>query len=277
MPAMAGSLVSLCMSRMRYSSIYNRYLFRGSRAVRATTPGTAHVQHLDQPSTADWLEGNPLLVLDVKAAGHRCLISLDDRLLQFTNELQSFPCVPNRLISCAIHAKVRDMCRTQFGDDACIYILADRKYYCTRRGLRVYELEGLQRVTEGNVDEIMSALIPGIADHPSYIESDYLLNHGPAFAWYVDGKPVGFAGTHSSGMCDQVGNIGMVFVKDAYRGRGGAQALVSHVARALLEVDRLPLYGCDVDNVESWRTAESVGFVLSGYTCQAYVCLSQNE
>jgi len=144
-------------------------------------------------------------------------------------------------------------------------MLTDLKYYCVPSRLRRFRADACHRVTADNVEEVIGALQHGgIADDPQYI-----LSNGPAYAWYDAERPIGFAGVHSSYLQDRIGNIGMVFVEEQFRQRGIAQTLVSAVAEALFcEEGRLPVYGCAIDNLASWHTAERVGFQLGGYTCR---------
>lgn len=261
------------MPPMHYARVYERYLFHGQRRVRRARAGVTGVFPIESPATADWLEAKPRLVVDLKATLDRCQVSVDACLADHGEQLRRLPCGAEELIASAAHDRIRDLCRVRFGDRASVQVLADRKHYASRRSLRLYAMAGVERATPRHAEAIMAALIPGIADDPAYMDAAYLLGHGPAFVWYEDGAPVGFAGVHRSAMSDQVGNVGMVFVKPGYRHRGGARALVSQVAAALLAEGRLPHYGCDVNNTASWRTAESVGFRLAGYTCRAYVRL----
>lgn len=90
-------------------------------------------------------------------------------------------------------------------------------------------------------------------------------------------KPRGFAGVHRSRMTDRVGNVGVVFVEEAYRGRGVAKALVSAVAAGLLAAGRVPMYGCSADNQVSAGIAQAVGFLLRGYRCRVTISRDQTE
>jgi len=159
-----------------------------------------------------------------------------------------------------------DVCRRVYGDSR-LRVVVGLNFYCTRRSLRIHPMPGVTRVTRGNVDEIITALKPGIGEYAD----ESILANGPAFAFYHNGRPVGFAGVHSSFMSDKVGNVGCVFVEEAHRGRGIAKAVVSAVAGELLAAGRVPVYGCFADNTGSVRTAQRAGFAMRGYNCRIFV------
>lgn len=56
-------------------------------------------------------------------------------------------------------------------------------------------------------------------------------------------------------------DIGIITRPDC-RGQGLGAAAVAYFARQQQRVGRLPLYGCDIENIGSDRLAESVGFTL---------------
>ncbi len=255
------------MDTCEYERIFTQYFFGGSELAADLVTLDA----LGEQSPVDWLAGHPRLVLRMKAAQQRCLVAMSAALQPHATQLKCLPTTAENCLAEDVEGLLGEMCRHVYPPDAVIYIVTERNYYCTPTSLRLMNLEGMQRATPDNVEEIRAALIPGIADKPEYLSGKDILGYGPAFAWYQDRQPVGFAGTHASFMRDSVGNVGMVFVKEAYRRRGAGTALVAAVADALLARGRLPVYGCFANNIASTHSAEKAGFLFAGFSCRVFV------
>jgi len=94
-----------------------------------------------------------------------------------------------------------------------------------------------------------------------------------AFAYFLDGRAVAFAGTHPVGnFSDRIGNV-MVGTLDGYRRRGCGKALVSATTGRLLNQERVAVYGTNDDNVASIRTAQSVGYRTYCHTFQVRLAI----
>ncbi|MCE5323622.1 GNAT family N-acetyltransferase [bacterium] len=256
------------MCAVHYSNVYEKYLFRKDDNI--VTPRQTIVAQMETLAAGNFLSVSPRIVMDLKASWRRCIIKYDPQLMGFINSIPSLPYSAHKLLELGMHILLEEYCRREFSAQS-YELLADQKFYCTPRILKKQDQEGICEVTSGNIDEILHELVPGIADKPEYVTGGDILSAGPAFAWYQNGKPVGFAGTHSSYMSERVGNIGMVFVTERYRGNGAAKRLVAAVADRLLKAGRMPVYGCSVYNPASIKTALGAGFKLAGYTIRLFI------
>jgi GNAT superfamily N-acetyltransferase len=259
---------------LNYAKVYELYEFRGKEALQNLPAGVVTTKplpgELEEPET-EWLN-NAHLVLKLNSSSRRCCVQLGSAFQQDELPIKSLPIAPNDHISLDTQARLQDICKIVYGNDARMHVHTDLVFYCTKSGLRTFPRDKIIRVTRKNAGEVIANLANGgIAARPEYIDADYILNHGPAYTWYEDGRPIGFCGVHRSFMSDKVGNEGMVFVDNKYRGRGIARALVSAVTADLIDADRVPLYACLMENIASVKTAESVGFRLCGYRCNVYV------
>ncbi len=91
-------------------------------------------------------------------------------------------------------------------------------------------------------------------------DADYFLKDGAAFACWVDGNPVAFAGTHPVGeFSDRVGNV-MVGTLAEHRGRGHGKAVVSATTGKLLRQGLVGVFGTLTSNIPSIRAARAVGY-----------------
>lgn len=77
---------------------------------------------------------------------------------------------------------------------------------------------------------------------------------GVMYGAFMEDRPVGFIGMHSEG------SIGMLYVEEAYRGRGIAASLEAYIVNRILERGWTPYGHVVVDNEASVRLQEKLGF-----------------
>ena len=262
------------MSELRYSSIFEQY-YRGARwrsLKERLSPGEVNVRDLpreDEAVVADWLEGNPTLVLRLKASRLGCIAWLGPALKRRAGWFSHLPARHADIRANQVHLALKEFCESVYGTQALVHVLPDIHFYCTRRGLRSFPSDHLRRATLDSAPAIARWLV-----HEGELyecDPSYILDNGPAYTWFEEGRPVGFASVHRSEMQDKVGNVGNVFVLPAYRGRGIGKAVVAAVAEGLLDEGRLPVYGCSADNLASAGTAEGAGFRFAGCNYRVYV------
>lgn len=217
----------------------------------------------------DWLDGNPVIALRLKATNRHCHLWLSPSLQDSTFWARQLPHTICGIRNCDIQSLLIETCKALYGSKSLIYVLPDIHYYCSLKGLRTYSSDRPVRVTPSNVLELATWLVD--VGQMYSVDPGYILNNGPAYAWYEDEQPVGFAGVHPSYMQDRIGNVGNVFVSEEHRGRGIAKSVVGAVATELLDEGRMPVYGCSVGNPASAGTAEAVGFTFAGCNYRVYV------
>ncbi len=185
----------------------------------------------------------------------RCLISTQHELV---SEMQRFAdtMTPSQLMTSETREKLAEICYRCLDEDIECYTYSGVKLYCDRSAYLPIADDNVRKITRVNAGEAMTWLL----DEGIPTDVDYLLGDDAAFAYYVDDRPVAFAGTHPVGdMSARIGNV-MVGTHRDHRARGYGKAVVSATTGRLLDQGRVAVYGTSEDNVASQKTALSVGY-----------------
>lgn len=83
---------------------------------------------------------------------------------------------------------------------------------------------------------------------------------GFLYGAFVEGRPVGFIGLHDDG------SMGMLYVEEAYRGKGFGASLEAYLINRLRELDWTPYCHIFSENEASKNLQEKLGLYLSGDT-----------
>ena len=83
---------------------------------------------------------------------------------------------------------------------------------------------------------------------------------GDMYGAFAEGRPAGFIGIHSEG------SLGMLFVEEAYRGRGIGASLEAFGVNRILEKGRTPFVYVEDRNELSLRLQEKLGFIQAKKT-----------
>ena len=131
-----------------------------------------------------------------------------------------------------------------------------RKYCCDADMLRPVHDANVRELTPDNAPDAMRRLKPvGIPD-----DTAYLLAEEAAFAYFLNGHPVAFAGTHPAGdMSDRVGDV-IVGTIEERRRRGFGRAVVSATTEAIVARGKVAVWGMSHNNVAAMKTASSIGY-----------------
>jgi ribosomal protein S18 acetylase RimI-like enzyme len=94
-------------------------------------------------------------------------------------------------------------------------------------------------------------------DRTEYIRER--LQRGPSVGVWAGEELVGWYGTHTA--TDWTVNLGFLYVKGNYRGRGYARMLATALASQVLDQGKAPVCHVQVDNQASLRLHQSIGFL----------------
>lgn len=160
---------------------------------------------------------------------------------------------PARLMDSEIRNKLVEVCGVDVRGDTASRVYLGRKYYCDSDMLVSDSDPNVCKLNPDNASEAIRHLASvGIPDDPKY-----LLAEGTAFAYFTDGVPVAFAGTHPTGaMSDRIGNV-MVGTLGMYRGRGCGRAVIAATTHAVVCRGKVAVWGMSHDNLPAMRTASS--------------------
>ncbi len=134
---------------------------------------------------------------------------------------------------------------------------------CGLDTIRIHSCPGLRRLTELDVESYLTfkQVVSPNCDL-ACCRRDILRNiaDGCAFGVFQNDKVVSEASApHIGVMQDRIEEPGPDTLPE-YRRRGYAKAVLSHTTKAILELDRVPIYRLSKANLASLRTAQSVGY-----------------
>jgi GNAT superfamily N-acetyltransferase len=186
----------------------------------------------------------------------RCLISTQHELLGPVKKVVARVSSPHQLLRTELRDSLLTACSEALAGSDTHMIYFGLKLACDGETLVRVEDHHVRKVTPEIAPEVTASLSQeGVPD-----DVEYMLADDAAFAYYTDGQPVSFAGTHPLGGGGlKVGNV-MVATLEPYRRRGFAKAVVSATTARLLEQGKVAVYGTSDDNIPSIRTALSVGY-----------------
>jgi hypothetical protein len=148
------------------------------------------------------------------------------------------------------------LCRKRAKTDAALEMYLGRKFYCDSEMLIHVADSNVRQLDSENAGQAIRCL--GSADIPD--DLDYLLAEGTAFAYFLDGLPVAFAGTHPAGpLADRIGDI-MVGTLEAHRRSGFGKAVISATTSAIISRGKVAVWGMSYDNFAAMKTAASIGY-----------------
>ena len=147
-------------------------------------------------------------------------------------------------------------CAAIAGHGTALQPYTGRKYCCDAGMLHPVHDANVRRLTPENASTAIRRLgSVGIPDDPAYLLAEHA-----AFAYFLNGEPVAFAGTHPAGdFSDRVGDV-MLGTLEAHRRRGFGRAVISATTEAVVAGGKVAVCGMLHDNLAAMRTAVSVGY-----------------
>lgn len=147
-------------------------------------------------------------------------------------------------------------CTAIAADSTALRTYAGRKFCCDAGMLQLSQDANVHQLAFDNASRAIRRLAAvGIPD-----DASYLLAEDTAFAYFLDGEPVAFAGTHPAGdMCDRIGDV-MVGVLEGYRRRGFGSSVVSATTQAVVARGKVAVWGMSHSDTPAMKTAESIGY-----------------
>lgn len=107
------------------------------------------------------------------------------------------------------------------------------------------------------------SFLDALEAHYHYCDREYLrdrIQSGMMYGAFCKTELLGFIGVHAEG------SMGMLYVEEAYRGRGIGASLEAFLINRLLELDWTPFCQVEVGNKASLRLQEKLGLYLSAGT-----------
>ncbi len=186
----------------------------------------------------------------------RAVVVTQHRLLEQVRRIVEPVGVSPELLADAVRAELLAACEQDGAIGAGLWPYDGIKLYCAETTYPPVDSPDVRQLSIETADEAIAAL--EAIGMPS--TADYLLEDNAAFAYYLHGRPVAFAGTHPvGGFRDRIGNT-MVATLEPYRRRGFGSAVISATTGALLGQGRVAVWGAAPDNVAALRTAAAVGY-----------------
>lgn len=169
-----------------------------------------------------------------------------------------------------VRNRLEMVCRGRLTSKNKYYLYSGMKLYCDKDTHICIRDESVRKLTRDNAAEAITRLSSvGIPD-----EAGYLLTDNAACAYYAEGHPVAFAGTHpAGGMSDRIGDV-MVGTLDGYRRHGYGKAVLSATTGTLIGQGRVAVLGTYDDNIAVVKTGQSVGFRVY---CRVFEVRFQSE
>ena len=123
-----------------------------------------------------------------------------------------------------------------------------------------YTLKEAMPVKHKDIRRLDMSALDYLVAHYTYDSKEYLtdrLSAGAMYGAYVDGELAGFAGIHNDGSC------GLLYVDEAYRGKGIGAALEGYIINTVKNNGYIPFGHVSVDNAASLHMQEKLGLYMS--------------
>ena len=123
-----------------------------------------------------------------------------------------------------------------------------------------YTLKEAMPVKHKDIRRLDLSSLDYVAEHYTYDSEAYLKERiaaGAMYGAFVDGELAGFAGIHNDGSC------GLLYVDDAYRGKGLGASLEGYVVNVVKNNGYIPFGHVSEDNKTSLHMQEKLGLYMS--------------
>ena len=123
-----------------------------------------------------------------------------------------------------------------------------------------YTLKEAMPVKHKDIRRLDMSALDYLVEHYTYDSKEYLADRlaaGVMYGAYVEGELAGFAGIHNDGSC------GLLYVNEAYRGKGIGAALEGYVVNVVKNNGYIPFGHVSVDNAISLHMQDKLGLYMS--------------
>jgi len=135
--------------------------------------------------------------------------------------------------------------------------------YCTPVHLRLFQVPECRKLQDSDIELYLKMKLDLYPEYDSnYLVRDIQRNikDGIAFGVFQEGRLVSVSEApaigHMQGLIEEVS----VDTLPEYRRRGYGKAVISAMTKAILDIERIPIYECSFKNEASIRLAKAIGY-----------------
>jgi hypothetical protein len=164
---------------------------------------------------------------------------------------------PDYILGDAVQESILSDCKANLKVSSS-YILS-----CSRETLQIHDREGCRKMMSVNVKSYITLkkfMWPALDETCETVDISRNISDGIAYAVFRDGRMVSASSAPAiAHMQEKVEEVGVDTHRD-YRNLGYGRSVLSHMTKAILDLDRVPIYRLSNKNLASLRIAESVGY-----------------